>query len=434
MATLPCNNGKWSLGNYDRSSGQFTYTGSYNTAVEACAAAKLKAWAYDPVKKAYVPYNPAMQLYRVECAAENNSYLIENTYNVAFRHSPLKLTISSAGKQLAPPVKILAGEVITVLADQPVNWSVTGEGSLITNVQRSTTVLTFRAKAKGTVNITAQGKCETKYEQISITSNQPVLTSETDEEPNKSRKTIGVGEGITIKSDRPVTWSVSSNLVTISKQNDRFVHFFAKDQAGSVKIEATAKTGGEKNSMQISVIQPSGLKIEKLALMHIHGLLDAGFKSKYYLLPTQVNFKHVQIREVDSKAQATGSWSYAKGQLHGRYPNGRDSGWVESDGYKAGMGTGIDATDLAYQVLSRFCPFNIQEGNIYYDIPIEWKLNGQQSVHQLVILRQSGEISKSGHVTVKKGNETVTFHYLDPTINHSIIIGGGINPKFRSTC
>ena len=166
MATLPCNNGKWSLGHYSRFAGEFTYTGSYNTAVEACAAAKMKAWVYDSAKKVYVPYNPGMKFDRVECAAENNSYLIENTYNVAFRHSPLKLTISSAGKQLAPPVKILAGEVITVLADQPVNWSVTGEGSLISDVQRSTTVLTFRAKAKGTVNITAQGKCETK--QISI--------------------------------------------------------------------------------------------------------------------------------------------------------------------------------------------------------------------------------------------------------------------------
>lgn len=162
MATLPCNNGKWSLGHYSRFAGEFTYTGSYNTAVEACAAAKMKAWVYDSAKKVYVPYNPGMKFDRVECAAENNSYLIENTYNVAFRHSPLKLTISSAGKQLTPPVKILAGEVVTILADQSVNWSVTGEGSLITNVQRSTTVLTFKAKAKGTVNITAQGKCETK--------------------------------------------------------------------------------------------------------------------------------------------------------------------------------------------------------------------------------------------------------------------------------
>ena len=170
MATLPCNNGKWSLGHYSRLEGEFTtYTGSYNTAVEACAAAKLKAWVYDSAKKVYVPYNPGMKFDRVECADENNSYKIDNTYHVAFRHSPLELTISSAGKQLPYPIKVLVRKVVTVSPSKSVtSWSVTGEGSLITNVQKSDKSLTFTTKAPGVVTITAQSVCGKKSKVVGI--------------------------------------------------------------------------------------------------------------------------------------------------------------------------------------------------------------------------------------------------------------------------
>ena len=193
-----------------------------------------------------------------------------------------------------------------------------------------------------------------------------------------------------------------------------------KTDLGSLFQTAISNSGGNAVYSDFAIIDGKTAGIVKAET----GIDISGWKHSI----GEADIRHILKKHGNEKTENS------RGQLHGRYPNGRDSGWVESDGYKAGMGTGIDGTDLAYQVLSRFCPFNIQEGNIYYDIPIEWKLNGQQSVHQLVILRQSGEISKSGHVTVKKGNETVTFHYLEPTINHSIIIGGGINPKFRSTC
>lgn len=162
MATLPCNNGKWSLGHYSRFAGDFTYTGSYNTAEEACAAAKLKAWAYDPVKKAYVPYNSAMQLYRVECAAENNSYLIENTYNVAFRHRPLELIVST-GSQYANFIEILPNNKVEISANQSVTWIITNGSSSITNLRKSGSGMVFETKnLSGMVTVTAQSICHIK--------------------------------------------------------------------------------------------------------------------------------------------------------------------------------------------------------------------------------------------------------------------------------
>ncbi|VDH01234.1 Predicted chitinase [Helicobacter pametensis] len=162
MATLPCNNGKWSLGHYSRFAGDFTYTGSYNTAEEACAAAKLKAWAYDPVKKAYVPYNSAMQLYRVECAAENNSYLIENTYNVAFRHRPLELIVST-GSQYKNFIEILPNNKVEISANQSVTWIITNGSSSIANLRKSGSGMVFETKnLSGMVTVTAQSICHTK--------------------------------------------------------------------------------------------------------------------------------------------------------------------------------------------------------------------------------------------------------------------------------
>ena len=162
MATLPCNNGKWSLGHYSRFAGEFTYTGSYNTAVEACAAAKMKAWVYDSAKKVYVPYNPGMKFDRVECAAENNSYLIENTYNVAFRHRPLELIVST-GKQYTNFIEIRPNEKVEISANQSVTWIITNGSSSITNLRKSGSGMVFETKnLSGMVTITAQSICHRK--------------------------------------------------------------------------------------------------------------------------------------------------------------------------------------------------------------------------------------------------------------------------------
>lgn len=352
MAKLPCNNGKWSLGHYSRLAGEFTYTGTYDTAEQACAAVGMKAWSYDPVAKKYVPYNPKFNDCRAECAISDNSYLIENTYTVAFRHKPLKLTSQTAA---------------TLPKD-------------------------------------------------------------------RNRTTIGVGETVTVTANQPVTWEVRGSLLSKVQKTASSIRFTASDQVGNITITAKTVDCGISQSIQFSVIAPSGIKFVKKQELHVQNILDAGFIAHLYLLPDTVNFYNVQIRELDSPAIASGSSYRMNGRKHGNYQNGH-SNWMTAISYKEQIGTLMDADDFVYYHLDLYCQKAILPGTVLYRIPYEWKLGNSGNIYNLNVIRQFTEIKSDGYITTTKGDSGSTFHYSDPTTNPLVIVRElGKLPQFISSC
>lgn len=163
-------NGKWTLGNYSRWAGNFTYSGIFDSPQQACASVGMKAWSYDPQLKKYVPYDPKFGCCRVECAVENNSYSIENTYHVAFRPK-IEFTGASGTKTFKPAnpsdnlikVSVISGQKITVSANQPVTWKAVKGAALMGNLLTSDNALSFLPlDLQGSIELRASSVCENR--------------------------------------------------------------------------------------------------------------------------------------------------------------------------------------------------------------------------------------------------------------------------------
>ena len=163
-------NGKWTLGNYSRWAGNFTYSGIFDSPQQACASVGMKAWSYDPQLKKYVPYDPKFGCCRVECATENNSYSIENTYHVAFRPK-IEFTGASGTKTFKPAnpsdnlikISVVRGQKITVSANQPVTWKAVKGAALMGNLLTTGNVLSFLPlDLQGSIELRASSVCENR--------------------------------------------------------------------------------------------------------------------------------------------------------------------------------------------------------------------------------------------------------------------------------
>lgn len=163
-------NGKWTLGNYSRWAGNFTYSGIFDSPQQACASVGMKAWSYDPQLKKYVPYDPKFGCCRVECAVENNSYSIENTYHVAFRPK-IEFTGASGTKTFKPAnpsdnlikVSVISGQKITVSANQPVTWKAVKGAALMGNLLTTGNALSFLPlNLQGSIELRASSVCENR--------------------------------------------------------------------------------------------------------------------------------------------------------------------------------------------------------------------------------------------------------------------------------
>ena len=163
-------NGKWTLGNYSRWAGNFTYSGIFDSPQQACASVGMKAWSYAPQLKKYVPYDPKFGCCRVECATENNSYSIENTYHVAFRPK-IEFTGASGTKTFKPAnpsdnlikISVVRGQKITVSANQPVTWKAVKGAALMGNLLTTGNVLSFLPlDLQGSIELLASSICENR--------------------------------------------------------------------------------------------------------------------------------------------------------------------------------------------------------------------------------------------------------------------------------
>ena len=248
---------------------------------------------------------------------------------------------------------------------------------------------------------------------------------------NRRRTIIGVGETVKVTANQIVEWEIRGGLLHKEHKTATTLIFTADDQEGSIKV--IARTDCDEENITFSVIQPKGLMVIRREIIHAQNVLDAGFIANFYLLPNSVNFYRVQVREVDSPAHATGSRINSHGTLHGNYPGGY-SPWLDSSYHMKEDGNILSGNDFVYSFLAYFCMRNIQQGEVHYNIPYEWRLKSNGKIYLLIILQQSTITDKNGYTTTRKGLVEITFKFSEPNKNIDIINNqlGGI-PRFKSS-
>jgi type VI secretion system secreted protein VgrG len=246
---------------------------------------------------------------------------------------------------------------------------------------------------------------------------QTVATSPAD----RARTRIGVGEEVRLTvNPGPATWSITSGTGSLNptRGSHTTVTYTADDTAGSVTITATGS--GCSCTITFTVVAPSNTTMEKAPgtnLRHTNGRPDCGWKGKQWIHPDDVNFYNIERREVDSNAVCTGSYMPFNNVLHGNYPGGYGS-WFGIDTHDPAKGSRAAMTDNIYSgdpgagATGAAPPFNV--GTMYFPIVYQWRV-GTGTAHNFPAIRQEHEIFANGRCESRKGGNTESTMYNDPT-------------------
>jgi hypothetical protein len=155
-------------------------------------------------------------------------------------------------------------------------------------------------------------------------------------------------------------------------------------------------------------------------IVHTHNRPDCGWKGALWVHPNDVNFYRVEIREKDSTATATGSYTPFHGIKHGHYPPPDNaSGWfllsnhTDADGSQdPGMQDNIYSGDPGPAATGAAPPFTA--GTMFFPITWQWRVL-LKTPHNFGVVRQRHQIFPDGRCTSSKGGHSETTHYTDPT-------------------
>lgn len=270
------------------------------------------------------------------------------------------------------------------------------------------------------------------------------ITSETvaTQPTNRARTRIGAGEEVNlIVSPGPATWTATpSDLIEIpanvAVNASTTIRVKALDKVGNVTI--TAKAGTCECSIILTIVLPAEIRMRRLpgsSIFHVKGLPSCGFFGQPYILPNDVNFYNVSIRELDDQFTATGPFTFVNGIYHGRYPPpDRASNWIQLALYEDGVGSlisqGYDRVTHAGEhnspnTINTNPPPPFHPGEI--STPIRWQWTIDHSIsgmeHNFPAIRQGAISDGDGTCTISKGGVTVTSRVNDET--------SGINPITR---
>ena len=213
----------------------------------------------------------------------------------------------------------------------------------------------------------------------------PRLESRTDKAPNRTRLILGIGEEVEVriknKCGATVFWEINGVGVLTSDPNDQSkVTFQAHWTPGELRITANLTglcpdCGGPNSSVELvfQVIAPNGMFFDNntanttypMNIYHLNNRVSAGYHSDSYLLPANVNFYNIRIRE-----------GHANGVINGPYFTGvpaphLDNAYIGmTDVVHPTKGTYVGFADRIRLIHS--CRDNINPelpGTISYDIP-----------------------------------------------------------------
>jgi len=243
---------------------------------------------------------------------------------------------------------------------------------------------------------------------------------------NRARTKIGVGEEVKLTvTGNPATWAITSGSGTLSPSTGArtSVTFTADDKAQSVTVTATGSGCSCVNTITLTVVRPSSWRMKRKSgtnLKHTNGRPDCGWTGEMYLNPKDVNFYRVEVRELDSEAVCTGSYTPFNGVKHGNYPApDHASAWLtagthtDADGNKVNMIDNIYSGDPGSGATNAAPPFKV--GTMYFPITFQWRVKGKATKHNFPVVRQEHEIFANGKCESKKGGNPESCMHSDPT-------------------
>ncbi|UOP04605.1 hypothetical protein [Conchiformibius kuhniae] len=249
---------------------------------------------------------------------------------------------------------------------------------------------------------------------------------------NRARTTIGVGEAVIVSANIDVTWQVSSNLVTVGKQDSQKILITALDKTGSVTV--TAKTEHDTKSMTFSIIAPSGVSYsqsfypnsQEPMVYHPKDLAVSVVGLSVTLLPTTVNFDNLTVRELDAASKDSGIFKTGDIHCHSRSApvNGKCVTHTPHDvntiGNKHNLVGEYDRVGGGENDTQRLNNLP-HSSSMIVNIPIQWKLNESNIWNNLQTVKQSIFLYKNGSMTISKGNFSRNFNKGDSFENDSFL-------------
>lgn len=205
---------------------------------------------------------------------------------------------------------------------------------------------------------------------------------------DRKRTKLGVGEEVTLTflGGHKATWTLEGEGKidggTAAVPGKTTVTYTAPEDPTPTTPEAkpakiTAKcdeAGGGDDDIEFTVVAPNGVKME------IHNVASATFvkqtnpyfKISYqadtYLLPDDVNFKHVKIKEGTCNAVATDYFATQNGNIHTPVDE-----WDPASSHVAGKGTRTTIQD-SIVMSAPFTPY-ASKGKFTWSIPYYYKVN-----------------------------------------------------------
>jgi len=120
-----------------------------------------------------------------------------------------------------------------------------------------------------------------------------------------SRTLVGVKEEVAIASSVPSAWTASDG--TFTTFSDRVILWTAPVLAAKAVITATPAGGGAPCSVTMEVVPPSSRQlVKKTDRPYDAGLAGSGFEADATILPTEVSFNRIEVREEEAIGVATG--------------------------------------------------------------------------------------------------------------------------------
>lgn len=234
---------------------------------------------------------------------------------------------------------------------------------------------------------------------------------------DRSLSRVGVGESGSVDLIRSddysipgVTWSIEDNATAGSVPGGALPSWTAGDRAGSFKICAEVKGGGCKTCLSVSVVEPSGVIIEKAEgtkVLHINQVPSVGFIAKPYITPADVSFRYVQVRERAIKGDGKGYFKKDDGEVHGSRPWNR-LGWSHLSWEPAAKGSSVNIFHPAYSGWDHPVPYS--DGSLSWQIPWEFRVirvEGSEA-KKFAEVNLVKTIDSTGAMTIQKGIHSET--------------------------
>jgi hypothetical protein len=218
---------------------------------------------------------------------------------------------------------------------------------------------------------------------------------------DRARTRIGVGEEVQLTASTAASWSVSGGG-TLSATSGTSVVFRAGAQADRATITATA--AGSSGSIRLDILEPTFRMEVAFGVKHTHGRPDCGFLTQMFLLPADVSFVHVDVREMNSACRADGFYAPFNGSTHQPKEMASSEAFVVR---APGADTKGSSPDLFDQVYSGDPGGAIIEGRLTHDIVWEFRVRGG-SFAPMPQKTQSHVVDAAGNCTTSKAGATAT--------------------------